>query len=117
MDRDGPVYQPRRRYEQFYVDVEDVTPDGSFGAVLQCGGAKSPEALAQLRAYADAMAKAPTAQPLAATVNIVAGMGADRDGLAGWVADLRAAGAEEFRLYHAGLAAAADLEAVRALTL
>ncbi|WP_034269288.1 hypothetical protein [Actinospica robiniae] len=90
-------------------------PDGSFGAVLQCGGARSQDALTQLRAYADAMAKSATAQPLAATVNIVAGMGSDRDGLGAWVAELRSAGAEELRLYHAGLASAADLEAVRAL--
>jgi 3-ketosteroid 9alpha-monooxygenase subunit A len=26
-DEDGPVYQLRRWYEQFYVDVDDVTPD------------------------------------------------------------------------------------------
>ncbi len=26
-DQDGPVYQLRRWYEQFYVDVEDVTPE------------------------------------------------------------------------------------------
>ncbi|WP_418005479.1 Rieske 2Fe-2S domain-containing protein [Mycobacterium sp. PDNC021] len=26
-EEDGPVYQQRRWYEQFYVDVEDVTPD------------------------------------------------------------------------------------------
>lgn len=90
-------------------------PDGSFGAVLQCGGARSADALAQLQAYADAMGRLSSPQPLVATVNIVAGMGADRDGLAAWVADLRAAGAAELRLYHAGLASAADLDAVRAL--
>ncbi|MCV7055082.1 Rieske 2Fe-2S domain-containing protein [Mycolicibacterium gilvum] len=27
VEEDGPVYQLRRWYEQFYVDVEDVTPD------------------------------------------------------------------------------------------
>jgi 3-ketosteroid 9alpha-monooxygenase subunit A len=26
-EEDGPVYQLRRWYEQFYVDVADVTPD------------------------------------------------------------------------------------------
>jgi 3-ketosteroid 9alpha-monooxygenase subunit A len=26
-EEDGPVYQLRRWYEQFYVDVQDVTPD------------------------------------------------------------------------------------------
>ena len=100
-------------------------PDGSFGAVLQCGGARSEAALAGLRAYAEASAAADGAageadsrarQPIAATVNIVEGMGCDRDGLASWVAELRAAGARELRLYHAGLASAADLAAVKALS-
>lgn len=116
-------------------------PDGTFGAVVQCGGARSQDALAQFRAYADAMARAEAeaeakakakveakadagvradaggivAQPLAATVNIVGGMGGDRAGLGEWIAELREAGAAEFRLYHAGLAAEADLAAVRAL--
>ncbi len=27
VEEDGPVYQLRRWYEQFYVDVADVTPD------------------------------------------------------------------------------------------
>lgn len=26
-EEDGPVYQLRRWYQQFYVDVEDITPD------------------------------------------------------------------------------------------
>ena len=26
-EQDGPVYQLRRWYEQFYVDVEDIQPD------------------------------------------------------------------------------------------
>ena len=26
-EEDGPVYQLRRWYQQFYVDVEDVTPE------------------------------------------------------------------------------------------
>jgi hypothetical protein len=97
-------------------------PDGSFGAVLQCGGARSEAALENLRTYVQAARKAEsdsaagTRQPIAATVNIVAGMGCAREGLADWVGELRRAGAEEFRLYHAGLAGAADLEAVRALT-
>ena len=96
-------------------------PDGSFGALLQCGGARSDAALENLRSYAQAARQAAQTnggaapQPLGATVNIVAGMGCDRAGLADWVAELRAAGAQELRLYHAGLAGAADLEAIRAL--
>jgi hypothetical protein len=97
-------------------------PDGGFGALLQCGGRRSAAALENLRAYAQAARKADHAagdaarSPLGATVNIVAGMGGDRAGLAGWVAELRDAGAEELRMYHAGLAGAADLDAIRALT-
>ena len=101
-----------------------AVPDGGFGAVLQCGGARSDAALAGLRAYAEASASAdaaadadsPAGQPIAATVNIVDGMGCDRGGLASWAAELRAAGAGELRLYPAGLASAADLAAVEALS-
>jgi hypothetical protein len=103
-----------------------AAPDGSFGAVLQCGGVRTDAALANLRAYAEALAKAgnPQAeqpqqprpqqpQPLAATVNIVSGMGCQRAGLTDWITEIREAGAEELRLYHAGLASAADLAAVK----
>ena len=93
-----------------------AVPDGTFGAVLQCGGARSDAAAVGLQVYAEALAKTGTPQPLAATVNIVGGMGCDRAGLADWVDELREAGAEELRLYHAGLASAADLAAVRALS-
>jgi hypothetical protein len=93
-----------------------AVPDGTFGAVLQCGGARSDAAAVGLQVYADALAKAPVPQPLAATVNIVGGMGCDRARLAAWVEEVRAAGAEELRLYHAGLASAADLAAVKALS-
>jgi hypothetical protein len=92
-----------------------AVPDGTFGGVLQCGGARSDAALLGLHAYADALDKAGTPQTLAATLNIVRGMGADRAGLASWMAEVRDAGADELRLYHAGIAAEADLAAVRAL--
>jgi hypothetical protein len=97
-----------------------AVPNGAFGALLACGGARSEAALDGLRRYARAAtaadAEAKTHQPIAASVNIVAGMGCERSHLAEWIAELRDAGAEEFRLYHAGLAAAEDLAAVRALT-
>ena len=95
-----------------------AVPDGTFGAVLQCGGARSDAAAVGLQVYAEALSKAgtPIPQPLAATVNIVGGMGCDHAGLADWVDEVRAAGADELRLYHAGLASAADLAAVKALT-
>jgi hypothetical protein len=92
-----------------------AVPDGRFGAVLQCGGARSDAAAVGLQVYAEALAKAGTPQPLAATVNIVGGMGCDRDALAAWVYELRTAGADELRLYHAGIASAADLASVKAL--
>jgi hypothetical protein len=92
-----------------------AAPDGTFGAVLQCGGRRSDAALLGLHAYADAIDKSGTPQPLAATLNVVAGMGSDRAGLASWVDEVRDAGADELRLYHAGIAAEADLAAIRAL--
>jgi hypothetical protein len=91
-------------------------PDGSFGAVLQCGGVRSDAALVGLHAYGDALAKAGTPQPLAATLNIVAGMGSDRAGIAAWAEEVRGAGADELRLYHAGIASAADLAEIKALS-
>ena len=96
-----------------------AVPDGGFGALLPGGTVRSDAALEGLRAYAAAStaadAKAGTDQPIAATVNIVAGMGSDHAGLGDWVTELRGAGAEELRFYHAGLASAADLETVRTL--
>ncbi|HWG25736.1 hypothetical protein [Actinospica sp.] len=92
-----------------------AVPDGSFGAVIQCGGARSDAALVGLLAYADALDKAGTPQTLAATLNVVGGMGSDRAGLASWVDEVRTAGANEVRLYHAGIASAADLAAIRTL--
>ncbi len=91
-------------------------PDGTFGAVLQCGGVRSDAALVGLHAYGDALAKAGTPQPLAATLNIVAGMGSERPGIAAWAEEVRDAGADELRLYHAGIASAADLAAIRTLS-
>lgn len=96
-----------------------AVPDGTFGALLPGGPTRSDAALDGLRAYAAASAaadaKTGTSQPIAATVNIVAGMGCDRDALGAWVTELREAGAEQLRFYHAGLASAADLENVRTL--
>ena len=96
-----------------------------YGAVLQCG-VRSDAALDGLRTYVAATAEiytstdsAHSAQPVAATVNIVAGLGGNRADLAAWCTELRDAGADELRFYHAGLASTADLAAagdvVRAL--
>ncbi|MFJ8947801.1 hypothetical protein ACIRG4_31910 [Streptomyces sp. NPDC102395] len=50
---------------------------------------------------------------IAANFPIVSGMGGDPDGLAAGAARARDLGATELRLYHAGLASDADLEATR----
>ena len=92
-----------------------AVPDGSFGAVLQCGGVRSDAAAVGLQLYGEALAKTGTPRPLVASANIVGGMGCDRARLPEWLDELRMAGAEEFRLYHAGIASAADLAVVRAL--
>jgi hypothetical protein len=54
---------------------------------------------------------------VAASFLAVGGMGGDIAGLPSRVARARAAGADDLRFYHAGLAAPADLEALRALPL
>jgi hypothetical protein len=54
---------------------------------------------------------------VAASFLAVAGMGGDIAGLPSRVERARAAGAQDLRFYHAGLAAPADLEALRALHL
>ena len=92
-------------------------PSKDYGAVLQCG-VRSQAALAGIREYAAAAKEIGSTQPLAATVNIIDGLGGNRADLVAYCADLRAAGADELRFYHAGLANAEDLavaaEAARA---
>jgi hypothetical protein len=88
------------------------TPSPDFGAVLQCGVRSAP-ALRAVREYSAAAKAAGSGQPLAATVNIVAGLGGDRDDLPAWFSELKAAGAGELRFYHAGLASPADHAAAR----
>ena len=52
---------------------------------------------------------------VAASLLAVSGLGGDPATLPGQAAAVRAAGATELRLYHAGLALAGDLAAIRAL--
>ena len=66
-----------------------------------------PANLAAVRAFAA------TGGPVVSTVTAVAGMGADLAELPEWCADLVAAGTTELRFYHAGLASARDLAAIR----
>ncbi|MFE0464340.1 hypothetical protein ACFW1A_34305 [Kitasatospora sp. NPDC058965] len=79
---------------------------GDCGLVLQAQ-VRSPGALAAVAACAG------PGRRVAATVGAVAGLGGDRADLAGWCRALLAGGASELRFYHLGLAAAADLAAVR----
>ncbi|MEY9848208.1 hypothetical protein ABH940_005309 [Streptacidiphilus sp. BW17] len=77
------------------------------GAILPCP-VRASSALDAVRTQAG------PGRRVAATVTAVRGMGADLDDLPAWCADLVAAGATELRFYHAGLASAADLAAIRA---
>ena len=81
----------------------------SAGAVLQCGGPPD-EAAATVAAVAS---QAPEGTPVAATLQAVANLGARVATLAEEAVALRAAGANELRFYHAGLASGSDLRAIR----
>jgi len=81
------------------------------GLVLPCTGGL--DALTRAAADRSAGGVAAGEGALIANFTIVAGMGGDPDGLPASLAAAEAAGATEARLYHAGVASAADLEAVR----
>jgi hypothetical protein len=81
----------------------------SAGAVLQCGGPPE-EAAATVAAVAS---QAPDGMPIAATLQAVANLGGRVATLAEEAVALRAAGANELRFYHAGLASGSDLRAIR----
>ena len=84
-------------------------PDGADGVVLSCGNpAAAPDLVARTAAAA------PGGTRIAAVLQAVAGLGGHPETLAAQAAAVRAAGATELRLYHAGLAAASDLTAIRA---
>ncbi len=85
-------------------------PGGVDGVVLPCG---DPAAAADV--VARAAAGMPAGPVIAANLTAVAGLGGDPATLPGQAAAVRAAGATELRLYHAGLAAPADLAAIRSL--
>ncbi|HUY46415.1 MAG TPA: hypothetical protein VMV92_11895 [Streptosporangiaceae bacterium] len=85
-------------------------PGGADGIVLSCG---DPAAAASL--VARTAAAAPPGSRIAANLLAVAGLGGDPQTLPAQAAAVRAAGATELRIYHAGLAAPTDLAAIRAL--
>ena len=84
-------------------------PGGADGIVLACG---NPATAADL--IARTAAAAPPGARIAAVLQAVAGLGGQPETLPAQAAAVRAAGATELRLYHAGLAAAADLAAIAA---
>ncbi|MFE2537155.1 hypothetical protein [Streptomyces sp. NPDC059371] len=78
------------------------------GVVVPCTGGAGP-----LTPFADVVRAGARGKVLAANFTVVSGMGGRPDGLAADAARAAELGATELRLYHAGLASDADLEAVR----
>lgn len=85
-------------------------PAGADGLVLACWDPARAAALVRQVAGA-----APPGAAIAASLLAVAGLGGDPASLPAQAGAVRAAGATELRLYHAGLAGPADLAAIRAL--
>jgi len=83
---------------------------GADGIVLSCS---DPAAAGQL--VARTAAAAPSGARIAASLQAVSGLGGRPDSLGEQAEAARAAGATELRLYHAGLASASDLAAIRSL--
>ncbi len=85
-------------------------PGGADGIVLACG---NPATAADQ--VARTAAAAPPGARIAAVLQAVAGLGGQPETLPAQAAAVRAAGATDLRLYHAGLAATTDLAAIAAL--
>jgi hypothetical protein len=85
-------------------------PGGADGIVLSCS---DPAASGQL--VARTAAAAPPGARIAASLQAVSGLGGRPETLGEQAETVRAAGAAELRLYHAGLASASDLAAIRSL--
>jgi hypothetical protein len=85
-------------------------PGGADGVVLACGNpAAAPDLVARTAAAA------PPGARIAAVLQAVAGLGGRPATLVAQAEAVRAAGATELRVYHAGLAASADLAAIASL--
>jgi hypothetical protein len=85
-------------------------PGGADGVVLGCGNpVTAPDLVARTAAAT------PPGSPIAAVLQAVAGLGAQPGTLVAQAEAVRAAGATELRVYHAGLAAQSDLAAIRDL--
>jgi hypothetical protein len=85
-------------------------PGGADGIVLSCS---DPATAGQL--VARTAAAAPPDARIAASLQAVSGLGGRPETLSEQAETVRAAGATELRLYHAGLASASDLAAIRSL--
>jgi hypothetical protein len=84
---------------------------GADGVILQCPGPAHRSAALVART----VQAAPAASRVAATLAAVTALGGRPAELPGVAAAVQAAGATDLRLYHAGLASAADLAALRDL--
>jgi hypothetical protein len=84
-------------------------PGGVDGVVLACADPARAVSL-----VTTATAALPAGASVVAVLQAVAGLGADPATLPAQAAAVRAAGATELRFYHAGLATASDLAAIRA---
>jgi len=87
-------------------------PDGADGMILACPGPAAASA-ALVRRTAE---EAPSGRRIAATFPAVTALGASVAELPGKAEAVLAAGATDLRLYHAGLASAADHAAMREVT-
>jgi hypothetical protein len=86
-------------------------PGGADGIVLACWDPATAAAH-----VARTAATAPPGARIAASLLAVAGLGGEPGTLSAQAEAVRAAGATELRLYHAGLAAPSDLAAIRSLS-
>ncbi|MEV0372727.1 hypothetical protein AB0I10_23355 [Streptomyces sp. NPDC050636] len=94
------------------VDPTDVLAHAD-GVVVPCTGDAAARADA-LGPFADRRATGTAAATVAANLTVVSGMGGSPGTLAADAAHAASLGANELRLYHAGLASDRDLSAVRA---
>jgi hypothetical protein len=85
-------------------------PGGADGIVLACWDPVGAAAI-----VARTAAAAPPGARIAASLLAVSGLGGTPGTLTGQADAVRRAGATELRLYHAGLASASDLDAIRSL--
>jgi len=93
-----------------YDPAQLCGPGGADGIMLACGNRATAADL-----VARTAAAAPPGARIAAVLQAVAGLGGQPQTLPAQAAAVRAAGATELRLYHAGLAAGGDLTAIREL--